>query len=151
MDNTTTEKIQEYLLSCRFYNGEEENPFEKELYAHEVDKSHLPPPECMIEEFTISIDEVDRLKSAITAWFYERCWVYEHINGYIDKSRTEEYIAYGNEDFEANDGTPIGLKALLWNRYYHWGGEMSDQNSFRKWYKEQYQYMPTNKEKQATN
>ena len=150
MNSKELNKKENLLLSCRFYNGEEENPFEKELYAHEVDKSHLPPPECMKEEFTIPPDEVNRLRSAMTSWFYESHWVNELLNGYNDKERVEEYIAYGNEDFEANDGTPIELKALLWNRYYHWGGEMSDQDSFRKWYKEQYQYMPTNKEKQAS-
>ena len=150
MDNNK-ERIKEFLPFCRFFNGEEENPFEKELYAHEVDKSHLPPPECMKEEFTIPSDKVYRLRNAIIAWFYERCWVYENLNGYSDKIRIEEYIAYGNEDFEANDGTPIELKALLWNRYYHAGGDMSDQNSFRKWYKEQYQNMPKNDEKHLSD
>ena len=149
MDYKETNTKENLILYCRFFNGEKENPFEKELYTHEVDKSHMPPPECMKEEFTIPPDEVNRLRNAITSWFYESIWVKEKLNGYKGNDRLEEYIAYGNEDFEANDGTPIDLKALLWNRYYHWGGEMSNQDSFRKWYKEQYQYMPTNREKQS--
>lgn len=40
-----------------------------------------------------------------------------------------------NENFAPHDGTPIELKALLWNRYYHWEGWMSDQEAFRNWYK----------------
>ncbi len=43
----TLPSVDKLLASCRFYKGEEENPFERELGAHEVDKSHLPPPECM--------------------------------------------------------------------------------------------------------
>ena len=37
---------------CRLY------PYEKELYAREIDKSHLPPPGSMKEEFTLPPEQV---------------------------------------------------------------------------------------------
>ena len=43
---------------CRYYHGEEQNPYEKELYAHEIDKSHLPRPGPMKEEFTLPPEQV---------------------------------------------------------------------------------------------
>lgn len=134
---------------CRFYNGAEDNVYEKELKAAEVDNSHLPPPECMKEEYKLSPEKVVRLKNACTAFAYERFGVNEQIEGTVDNNRTNEYIAYGNRDFSVGDGTPISLKALLWNRYYHWGGFLADQDSFRKWYHTYYSSEPTNREKRA--
>lgn len=138
---------------CRFYHGEEQNPYEKELYAHEIDKSHLPPPESMKEEFTLPPEQVAYLQNAKTIWFYEKYWVNEQMNqgnnSAYDKDRIEEYCAYGNKDFEADDGTPISIKALLWNRYYHWGGWLSDQESFRNWYRTYYHKHKINREHRA--
>ncbi|MDR1129436.1 MAG: hypothetical protein LBK96_00450 [Prevotellaceae bacterium] len=45
-------------------------------------------------------------------WFYESVWIIEG-----KKYDTGEYIAYGLEDFMSDDGIPITLKALLFNRY----------------------------------
>lgn len=137
------------ILKCRFYDGTDKNEYEEKLKAHEIDKSDLLPPECMKEEYTLPYDEIARLKGACTARNYEFFWVEEQLNGFEDKGRTQEYIAYGNEDFEADDGTPISLKALLWNRYYYWGGFMSDQEAFRNWYLTYYSIEPTNREKRA--
>lgn len=70
---------------------------------------------------------------------YEQVWVRsqiadcDFIRGLID-----EYVAYGQEFFNMGDGVPISLKALLWNRYNHWGGIPTDRESFRNWYRKEY-------------
>ena len=75
---------------CRFYDGTEDNVFENELKAAEVDKSHLPPPECMKEEYKLSPKKVIQLKNAYTAFGYERFWVEEQMKGVDDKERVNE-------------------------------------------------------------
>ena len=39
---------------------------------------------------------------------------------------------------EKEDGTPIGIKAILWNRLDHWSYYPANADEFKKWYKEQY-------------
>lgn len=57
--NYTEEDRRKYFtLQCRYYNGEEENPYAQKLDAHEIDKSHLPPPESMKSEYTLSPEKV---------------------------------------------------------------------------------------------
>lgn len=60
------------MLDCRYYRGEKEDPFQKELQKHEIDKSHLPPPACMISEYDLPIEEVDRLRTASMGFRYEQ-------------------------------------------------------------------------------
>jgi hypothetical protein len=55
----------------RFYRGETENPYFKELWASEVDKSHLPPPECMKYDFTLPAEKVEELSWKSKFWVYE--------------------------------------------------------------------------------
>ncbi len=135
-----------FTLQCRYYNGEEENPYAKILDAHEIDKSHLPPPECMKPEYTLSPEKVAELQHNGTAWGYERWWVEANLNGKPSfKDEIEEYHAYGCKGFEEDDGTPLTLKAVFWNRYYHWGGWLDkDASGFKKWYKTYYQKRETN-------
>lgn len=149
MKYTKEEKRKHLILKCRYYDGTEEDIYLKKLQTHEIDKSNLLPPECMKEEYTLSGEEVAHLRNAHTARCYEEHWVKEQLNGKIDNGCIGEYVAYGNKDFDADDGTPISLKALLWNRYYHWGGWMPDQEAFRKWYRTYYSSEPTNREKRA--
>ena len=48
-------------------------------------------------------------------------------------SATLNYIRDGLGDFCANDGVPISMKAILYNRFCYWGwGETP--NTFRSWY-----------------
>ena len=55
------------------------------------------------------------------------------------KDMVEEYKFFGLENFNINDGVPIGIKAILFNRYMHWcGGYGDDAESFRTWYVENY-------------
>lgn len=66
-------------------------------------------------------------------WCYEMFWC-----GMSEQESTEqvrEYAAYGLSDFNKDDGTPISLKALLFNRYCHWcGGYGNDAEGFKAWY-----------------
>lgn len=70
-------------------------------------------------------------------WYYEQLWV-ERVE-LRDESgfNTEEYVHYGLKDFNADDGTPVSLKALLFNRYTHWFGGYGNENdtkTFKEWY-----------------
>ena len=70
---------------------------------------------------------------------YEQVWVRSQIeDGDFIRGLIDEYVAYGQEFFNMGDGVPISLKALLWNRYNHWGGIPTDKESFRNWYRREY-------------
>lgn len=136
------------ILECRYYNGEQDNPFAQKLNAHEVDKSHLPPPECMKYEYSLAADEVAYLHDAAKAWFYEHFWVTEkmrEVNGFDFKSNLDECQHVVNR--MENDGTPDELKALLWNRYEHWASGTFE--GFMQWYHNFYQSRPTNRQRRA--
>lgn len=152
MKYSDKDKRKHLILMCRYYDGTDTDVYQKKLEEHQISKDNLPPPECMKDEYTLSDEEVMSLKNASCAASYEEIWVKERMNGsaeMIDKDRSGEYIAYGNKDFEADDGTPISLKALLWNRFFHWGGCLSDQEAFYNWYRTRYSCEPTNREKRA--
>lgn len=128
----------ELIKQCRYYRGEEDNPFEKELESHEVDKSMLPPPECMHTEYRgLTAGEVHELCYKSTVWGYERTWVQFVLSGdeadYLQEI-VGDFVRAGLEDLNEVDDTPISLKAVLFNRYIHWGGGYSGAKSFREWY-----------------
>lgn len=81
-------------------------------------------------------------------WDYERIWVEEHFtDGGLEviRQRIDYYKSCGLGSFMSDDGTPIAIKALLWNRYEHWTGY--DKEDFKKWYKRSYLKMiPLNSE-----
>ena len=65
---------------------------------------------------------------------YEENWVMFHFDDsdYL-LNETLFYIKEGLGDFHANDGVPISMKAILYNRFCHWGwAETPD--TFRSWY-----------------
>lgn len=70
-------------------------------------------------------------------WDYERIWIDLSIkkDDYLGEM-LDDYLAAGLKDFEKTDDTPITLKALLYNRYDHWGQGTPD--SFKQWYKKEY-------------
>ena len=49
--------------------------------------------------------------------FYERAWVLS--DGVVSADCIAEYKNVGLESFSKNDGVPLSLKALLFNRYAH--------------------------------
>ena len=76
-------------------------------------------------------DKCDKLLAS-----YERLWV-----NMIDED--PEYLQYlingyiqrGLELFSLDDGVPVGLKALLFNRYEHWSSGYEDiVGGFKEWY-----------------
>ncbi len=152
MGYSKEDKRKHLILSCRFYNGEDECPFEQELKTHEIDKSHLPPPECMKDEYTLPYEKVAYLQKCSTFWRYESMWVEMELSGdkSFFKSALEEYKAYGMSDFEECDDTPLRLKVILFNRYYHWCGLLDKCGTeFRRFYLNDYQTTPTNRERRA--
>ncbi len=65
---------------------------------------------------------------------YEECWVRFHFNedDYL-KNETMSYIKEGLGDFCSEDGVPISMKAILYNRFCHWGW-CETPDTFRSWY-----------------
>lgn len=71
---------------------------------------------------------------AIVGHQYEKNWLDFHFthDEYL-LNETKDYIREGLGDFCADDGVPISMKAILYNRFCHWGyGETPD--TFRRWY-----------------
>lgn len=100
----------ECLKCCNFFNGEEESPYESRGIEYQ---------------------------NYNMFWFYEKCWC--RMSDREREWNTEEYKAYGLADFRKDDGTPISLKALLFNRYCHWcGGYGNDAEGFKSWYIKDY-------------
>lgn len=106
---------EELILDCRYYNGEDEVP------------DSLPEGKGFF-------------------WDYERVWTGWVLEGY---DRLQINIDYYTEEYDLpnllpeNDGTPLGLKALLFNRYDHWVGFMGGSRdeyaqSFKNWYLAKY-------------
>lgn len=105
---------EDLIKHCRYYKGEDENPFEPDGGENQ---------------------------NKMMFWFYEQCWVNFTLATIKDKncedasilhSSLKEYIAHGLADFEQFDNVPIKLKALLFNRYCHWIGYQVD--DFKEWY-----------------
>lgn len=99
------------LKHCRYYKGEDDCP-----------ESISNAGDCSL-------------------WFYERVWVMQESHRDEKDFDTLEYIRYGLKDFNTDDGTPITLKALLFNRYCHWiggWGMENDVKGFKEWYIDYY-------------
>lgn len=101
-------KIEDWIRFCRYYKGEKERPKEvNELF-----------------------------------WEYEKKWVEvsenpkEGSNNFNTASDwLDDYFHAGFGSFAINDGVPVTLKALLFNRYTHW---MQTNDGFKEWYTENY-------------
>ena len=99
--------MQDLLKYCRYYNGEKTCP--PEIQA--ADKAGL--------------------------WDYENAWVHSEVirdeNGNCAREYRQDVLPLFNEE----DGTPMTLKALLYNRYTHWTGGYAlkdDVSCFKSWY-----------------
>lgn len=70
---------------------------------------------------------------------YERCWVSFVLNDPIYIAEvTNTYLIYGLEDFSVDDGVPLSLKAVLFNRYTHWSCGYYTIDGFKEWYLKEY-------------
>lgn len=68
-------------------------------------------------------------------WFYESKWV--ELNGQYEGNR--EYEDNDLASFEKDDGVPISLKRMLFNRYIQDTWSVKEAIPlFKTWYKEQY-------------
>lgn len=95
---------------CGYYNGEEENPFNERLQQNERSNSR------------ISSELEHQLNISRMFWYYEECWVKFTLNMECGLSYCSEYLRDQLEDFLKDNGTPMTLKALLHNRFFHWSG-----------------------------
>ena len=68
-------------------------------------------------------------------WEYERIWCSMR-DTYEMCAILDAYLDAGLEDFDPDDGTPMTLKALLFNRYEHWCQGTPD--GFKDFYKCEY-------------
>lgn len=79
------------------------------------------------EEYT----EADHTSGML--WEYERVWVMRLSKLDFSFGELNEYIHYGLGDFNADDGVPITLKIILFNRYRHWNF-CGTAEGFKEWY-----------------
>lgn len=112
---------------CGFYKGEDENPFQRKL------------KESRFSGNPQSNDEAQKADVSSMFWYYEECWVKFTINWECGFSYCGPYLHDGLEDFLKDNGTPMSLKALLHNRYFHWSGGYETVEDFKKWYLENYE------------
>lgn len=100
---------EELILDCRYYNGEETYP-----------------------------EGIDSLM-----WGYEEAWVRMVLQNDPTPQRLIDYYTRLRDlpsilPYE-KDGTPLGLKAILWNRCDHWSGYGPETaESFIRWYQQHY-------------
>lgn len=67
-------------------------------------------------------------------WNYEANWV-QSVVLHPDSLRglVADYEVAGLKDFSKDDGVPLSLKAVLYNRWQQWVGAW-DMPGFKKWY-----------------
>ena len=105
--------IEDVLTLCRYYRGEKKNPFRDDVAA--------------------------------SLWDYERVWANEFLRsmnspGYEPHAEMlSEYEAVGLSDFHSDDGVPVSLKALLFNRFAKTAYSLSSAvEPFKKFYDKYY-------------
>ena len=115
---------------CGFYKGEADNddPFRNRLMELERTSVNELSPELRAQ-----------LQDSSIFWYYESCWVQFTINRQCGLEYCEEYIAMGLEDFLKDNDTPMTLKALLHNRYFHWNEGYGRAEDFKRWYLNTYE------------
>ena len=98
----------ELILDCRYYNGEED------------------PPQGTNE----------------LMWGYEQAWVRMVLE---NNPTPHKCLEYYTREFnlpellpQSQDGTPLTLKAILWNRLDHWSYYPAKADDFISWYQEHY-------------
>lgn len=81
-----------------------------------------------------------RTDAGFLLWGYERRWVRSAHKP--SEANLSNYMRDGLSDFRKDDGIPISLKVLLYERYNHWMGcgldFSNDPDGFRKWFNEAY-------------
>lgn len=94
---------------CRYYRGENKNPF-----------SGITQNKAMF-------------------WDYERYWVIESKRGNTFSEELTNYLNNDLDNFNFNDGAPVTLKAVLFNRYAQTSYSLRDAvEPFKEFYKKEY-------------
>lgn len=108
----------ELLPFCRYYKGEEENPFKggNDALFWDYERKWI--------EFTLE--------------------AYKNGDNSILGTYINEYVSAGLGQFEATDKAPATLKALLFNRYLHFTSYSIKEGAkpFKKFYNGQYKKSP---------
>lgn len=138
------------LLFNRYMKGSSDGntePFKAFYRQYYSMKSQQQTKAELIAKCRIFDDE-DSLPDSLSEdqqfiWKYERFWVQESIQTSREtetarQSRLSDYYHAGLKDFQSEDGTPIDLKAILFNRFCKYL-ELTDPERFMKWYVEVYQ------------
>ena len=99
-----------FIDMCRYYRGEKTNPYE------------------------------GKSQNIANFWEYERAWVFESSKKEPNFSEMlTDYLNSGLYNFNYNDGVPITLKALLFNRYAVTAYSLSNAvEPFKKMYQNEY-------------
>ena len=108
MENYQPKSREEYIASCRYYNGNDYTTL-----PHE-DQSMGFYEQCWVEAHYTE-NGIKDLKRYI-----------------------RDYKKFGLGKFNPDDGAPIALKALIWSRYMHWGSGYETPETFKEWWKKYY-------------
>ncbi len=108
---------EELITYCRYYKGEKESPYGR--------KGDEP------------IDDDRQNKDML--WFYELCGTNCILKGDTYEEYITDYTRVGLGEFCADDGRPLSLKALLFNRFAKMHQSLRDAaEPFKKFYKRYY-------------
>jgi hypothetical protein len=110
MEQETREKL---LRQCRYYKGERRCPFESAQHA-----LFWRVEQMYVDAFSV---QGSRFETLLT-------------------EAMKTYLHYGLQDFEAKDGVPMPIKALILNRHlkYMEREDTETINQFKEFYKDNY-------------
>lgn len=86
-------------------------------------------------------EPINQENNAQLLWEYERKWVENEEDRADDHPRVLEYQRDVLPLYNEDDGIPLSLKALLYNRYSHWSGAYAledDVRGFKKFLEREY-------------
>ena len=70
-----------------------------------------------------------------SVWRYERAWLEESMKENPDFGKfLNDYLNAGLRTFNMYDGTPVTLKAVLYNRFMQQAEGMATPEDFKRWY-----------------
>ena len=73
-------------------------------------------------------------------WGHEEVWVKRMLENDPTLQKCIDYYTkrYDLPSILPEDGTPIGIKAILWSRLDHWSYYPADADIFKEWYQDNY-------------
>jgi hypothetical protein len=77
-------------------------------------------------------EPLDNTNNERLIWQYEQGWAENEEERSDDHPRMQEYVSDVLPLFNEDDGIPMSLKALLYNRYTHWLGGYALEDDVRK-------------------